>query len=67
MDNPYKPLLLTRYWRLRENIKLEGKTNAIDVWDQHPINRFLAEPFFDSLKKWAGQDIPEVPLEYTLQ
>ena len=39
---------------------------AIDVWAQHPTKRFLAEPFFDSLKKWAGQDILEVPLEFTV-
>ncbi|MBP7081026.1 MAG: amidohydrolase [Rhodocyclaceae bacterium] len=37
----------------------------IDVWAQHPTQRFLAEPFFDSLKKWTGQDLQDVPLELT--
>lgn len=40
--------------------------SVIDVWAQHPTKRFLAEPFFDSLKKWTGQDIIELPLEYTV-
>lgn len=41
--------------------------NVIDVWAQHPTKRFLAEPFFDSVKKWTRQDIQEIPLELTLQ
>lgn len=40
--------------------------NVIDVWAQQPTRRFLAEPFFDSLKKWIGQDIQEIPLEFTV-
>lgn len=40
---------------------------VIDVWAQHPTKRFLAEPYFDSLKRWTGQDFQEVPLEFTLQ
>lgn len=39
---------------------------VIDVWVQHPTKRFLAEPFFDSLKKWTGQNLEELPLEFTL-
>ncbi len=39
---------------------------AIDVWAQQPNRTFLAQPFFDSLKKWTGQDIEEVPLEFLL-
>jgi predicted TIM-barrel fold metal-dependent hydrolase len=39
---------------------------VIDVWVQHPTRRFLAQPFFDSLKKWTGQDAQEIPLETTL-
>lgn len=38
----------------------------IDVWAQHPTERFLAEPFLDTLKRWMGQDFKEVPLEWTL-
>ena len=41
--------------------------NVIDVWAQQPTRRFLAEPFFDSLKKWTGQSLDEVPLELTVQ
>lgn len=40
--------------------------SIIDVWAQHPTKRFLAEPFFASLKKWTGQNIDELPLEFTL-
>lgn len=38
---------------------------VIDVWAQHPTERFLAQPFFDSLKKWTGQNIQSIPLEVT--
>lgn len=41
--------------------------NIIDVWAQHPTKCFLAEPFFDSLKKWSGQNLDELPLDFTLQ
>ncbi|SEK19087.1 hypothetical protein SAMN05216214_10142 [Atopomonas hussainii] len=40
---------------------------VIDVWAQHPTARFLAEPFFDSLKKWTRQDFAAVPVELTRQ
>lgn len=40
---------------------------AIDVWMQHPTPRFLAQPMFDSLRRWVGSDqLVEVPLEFTL-
>jgi len=45
----------------------EFAVNIVDVWAQHPTNRFLAEPFFDSLKRWTGQDFQEVPLELTVE
>lgn len=38
---------------------------VIDVWAQHPTKRFAAEPFFDSLRRWTGQDFQEVPAEFT--
>jgi hypothetical protein len=41
--------------------------NVIDVWTQQATKRFLAEPFFDSLKKWGGQNLDDVLLEFTLQ
>lgn len=40
--------------------------NIVDVWAQHPTERFLAEPCFDSLKRWIGQDLAAVPLEFTV-
>lgn len=40
--------------------------NVIDAWAQHPTKRFLAEPYFDSLKKWTARDFAEVPLEFTV-
>jgi predicted TIM-barrel fold metal-dependent hydrolase len=41
--------------------------SVIDVWTQHPTRRFLAEPFLDSLKRWLGGDVDEIPEEYTVQ
>ncbi|MCG8532386.1 MAG: hypothetical protein MI749_17235, partial [Desulfovibrionales bacterium] len=39
----------------------------IDVWMQHPTQRFLSQPFFDSLKKWTSQTgLSEIPLELTV-
>ncbi len=38
----------------------------IDVWAQHPTARFLAQPFFDSLRRWTGDNLREVPLEMTV-
>jgi predicted TIM-barrel fold metal-dependent hydrolase len=40
---------------------------VIDVWAQHPTKRFLAEPFFDSLRRWTGQDFEVIPLELTAE
>ncbi len=40
----------------------------IDVWMQHPTQRFLEQPFFDSLRRWARQDsIPDIPLSATIE
>ena len=39
----------------------------IDVWMQQPTSRFLGQPIFDSLRRWAKDDgIPEVPLAGTV-
>ena len=39
----------------------------VDVWMQHPTRRFLEQPFFESLRRWARQDeIPDVTLSMTL-
>ena len=41
---------------------------AIDVWMQHPTPRFLAHDMFDSLRRWAGTELPEAApgIEVTL-
>ena len=39
----------------------------VDVWAQHPTPRFLEQPFFDSLRRWTGDNLREVPLEMTAQ
>ncbi|MCP3937167.1 MAG: amidohydrolase [Actinomycetia bacterium] len=39
----------------------------IDVWMQHPTPRFLEQPAFASLRRWARQDrVPDVPLAATV-
>lgn len=40
---------------------------VIDVWMQHPTQRFLREPWLKSLLRWLGtEEIPPPPLEFTL-
>src|SRR5438093_503265 len=41
---------------------------TIDVWMQHPTQRFLRQPAFESLRRWTGQQIPdeEIPIQATL-
>ncbi len=42
-------------------------TPIIDMWMQHPTERFLSEPCFASLLRWMGvEEIPAVPLEMTV-
>ncbi len=45
-----------------------SKGRIVDAWMQHPTPRFLAQPIFDSLRRWARGGIPdgEVPPEATL-
>jgi predicted TIM-barrel fold metal-dependent hydrolase len=39
----------------------------VDAWMQHPSARFLADPMFDSLRRWArGQLGGDVPVEATV-
>ena len=40
---------------------------VIDVWAQHPTERFLSQPFLDSLKKWLGSSIESIPVELTAE
>jgi predicted TIM-barrel fold metal-dependent hydrolase len=41
---------------------------AIDVWMQHPTLRFLRHDMFESVRRWAGEAMPdeEVPLKATI-
>ncbi len=39
---------------------------AIDVWAQQPNPHFMSQPFFDSLKRWTGQDLTDIPVEMLL-
>lgn len=41
-------------------------SQIIDVWMQHPTKRFLEQPFFESLRRWRGQDFEEIPLAMTV-
>jgi hypothetical protein len=39
----------------------------VDAWIQHPTPRMLADPMFDSLRRWTGSLGPaEIPLERIL-
>jgi predicted TIM-barrel fold metal-dependent hydrolase len=41
---------------------------VVDVWMQHPTLRFLRRDMFESLRRWTGQQLPEVepPIEATV-
>jgi uncharacterized protein len=41
---------------------------TIDVWMQHPTQRFLRQNAFESLRRWTGQQIPddEIPIDATI-
>ena len=41
---------------------------TIDVWMQHPTQRFLRQDAFASLRRWTGQQIPEdeIPIDATI-
>ena len=41
---------------------------AIDVWMQHPTQRFLRQDMFESLRRWTGGALPEdeIPIDVTL-
>lgn len=49
--------------------KAATEYKIIDVWAQQPTRRFLSDPVFDSLKRWAessGTSIPDnVPVQMT--
>jgi predicted TIM-barrel fold metal-dependent hydrolase len=40
---------------------------TVDVWMQHPTQRFRRHEMFASLRRWTGQDVPaeEIPLAHT--
>jgi predicted TIM-barrel fold metal-dependent hydrolase len=41
--------------------------DIVDVWMQHPGERLLRQPMFDSLRRWTGRgDVTDIPLAATL-
>lgn len=40
---------------------------VVDVWLQHPTQRFLTDPMFATLLRWTGQEAADIPLAATLQ
>jgi predicted TIM-barrel fold metal-dependent hydrolase len=43
-------------------------TRIVDVWMQHPTERFLRQDIFHSLRRWTGDAIPqdEIPIDMTV-
>lgn len=42
-------------------------TDIVDVWAQHPTERFLQQPWLSTLLRWTGQeDFGPLPLELTV-
>ncbi|MBN1572325.1 MAG: amidohydrolase [Deltaproteobacteria bacterium] len=48
---------------------MNGDSNIIDVWMQHPTMKFINHPMFESLRRWMGIEKfeQEIPVEYTLE
>lgn len=44
------------------------RTPVIDAWGQHPTLRHMADPMFDSLRRWTKQPVPtaELPVAATI-
>ena len=40
----------------------------VDVWMQHPTQRFMQHRMFESLRRWTGGEVPagDLPVEFTL-
>ncbi|MGH8454467.1 MAG: amidohydrolase family protein [Nevskiales bacterium] len=48
---------------------MTARPDIIDAWMQHPTQRFINQPMFNSVKRWTGQQqgpVPEIPLAITL-
>lgn len=47
---------------------MSTQTDIVDAWAQHPTQRMMGEPMFDSLRRWTGQNMAprEIPLSMTL-
>ncbi|QFU75613.1 amidohydrolase [Halioglobus maricola] len=39
---------------------------AIDVWAQQPNSHFLSQPYFESLRRWVGSDLSDIPDDFLL-
>jgi predicted TIM-barrel fold metal-dependent hydrolase len=44
-------------------------SRIVDAWMQHPSRAFLAEPMFESLRRWSHGALPteDIPLERTIE
>ena len=44
-------------------------SRIVDAWMQHPSRAFLAEPIFESLRRWSHGVLPaeDIPLERTIE
>jgi uncharacterized protein len=40
--------------------------SIVDVWAQHPTERFLRQPWLASLERWRGEAFAAIPLEQTV-
>ena len=41
--------------------------DIIDVWMQHPTQRFAMHPMFESLRRWMGvEEFPALPVDFTI-
>ncbi len=47
---------------------MSAAPDIVDAWAQHPTQRMINHPMFDSLKRWTGQTqtVPELPLAMTV-
>ena len=47
---------------------MRGQLRIVDAWMQHPSAQFLADPIFDTLRRWAHGQLGagEVPVEATV-
>src|SRR3982074_2047528 len=49
--------------------RLQSSPMTIDVWMQHPTQRFLGSEMLASLRRWTGGSMPDtdIPIDATIQ